>query len=303
MIAVGLVVVVVATIAVAAWETDRQLEGSKRGLPSNVTRRGVAPKSGDGFTVLVVGVDRNSTGDGLQLIRVESGEPLRVLSIPRDLLLDAQDGGERGATIFHQQGPAALVRAVSRTTDTPIHRVVIIRLTSMRQLVDAVGPITVHNPARLETREIAGKSWTFRKGSIDLDGRAAEAYMRARHNEADVTESDSDRSLRQQLVITALLRSIGPTDVLFHPRATPRQFLHGIATNLTLGEVVATARSARSGSPIRCQLPGDERLAQTTDEDLPWTPRRDGLFLVPDEDDIERVVDGWIAGNRSACHA
>ncbi|MCB0878110.1 MAG: LCP family protein [Thermoleophilia bacterium] len=293
----------VAATLVALQSTSSALAAARDRLPDDVDRRAVArDRSGDALTVLVIGVDRSSSGDGIQLVRAQGTSGLRTLSIPRDLLLDAYDGGERPATLQHQQGPAAVVRAIGRTTGIHIHRVVVIRLTAMRTAIDAVGPVSVENPARLETREIQGRTWTFPKGRIELDGAHAEAFMRARHNEASPDESDEDRSRRQQLVLTAMLGSLSPLDVLLHPHSLPHDLLGSVGTDLTRSELVQLARAARHGVTARCRLTGQLQAVHVGDPNLPWPARRDGLYLVPDPDELADVVAGF-EGDGAACAA
>lgn len=298
-LAVGIVLLIVAPIGVALHSIDQALDAAADRLPDSAERASHDRDGGD-LTVLVIGADQSGAGDGLQLLRT-SPQGLRTLSIPRDLLLDAWDGGERAATLQHQQGPAAVMRAINFTTDLEVHRVAVIRLKAVRALIDSIGGIEVDNPSALRTREIRGRAWTFDEGPITLDGAQAEAFMRARHNELNVTESDLDRSRRQQLVLTTLLRSIGPIDVLLHPRSLPRNLLSGTGTNLTTRELVTLVRSAGKGVAMRCRFEGEERYVERGTPGLPWQPRRDGVFRVPDEDALMDTVRAFETGRGEQC--
>ena len=105
---------------------------------------------------------------------------------------------------------------LSTVTGLEIHHWLSIDFTGFRDMVDAVGGVTIDNPVAFsyttnEQVHLAGNWDTghFEKGEIHLNGEQALAYSRARYTSVVSESTDFARSVRQARVLAALRSSVG----------------------------------------------------------------------------------------------
>ena len=70
-------------------------------------------------------------------------------------------------------------------TGIPINHVVLVDFSGFRELVDALGGVTIDNPTKIISNSFDGHPWRFGRGRLHLDGRHALAYARVRENTAN----------------------------------------------------------------------------------------------------------------------
>ena len=233
----------------------------------------------DPTTTLVIGTDGGKEpgregsrrSDSLMLVRTDpSTHRITYLSIPRDLRVEIPGYGTSKINAANQVGGPALTLATVRAlTGLQIDHVVVVDFQGFRKLIDAIGGIEItvpkpilsnpfdcpHTPERCKT----WKGWRFGKGRQHMDGRHALAYSRIRKNQLDPSETDIQRTERQQAVVDAVGSKI----------AAPGTFLRLPFMGSSLAEPLATDLSAwnllqlgwvrfRAGSSsLRCRLGGD----------------------------------------------
>jgi polyisoprenyl-teichoic acid--peptidoglycan teichoic acid transferase len=166
--------------------------------------------------------------DSIQVLSIDPRtDTTTTVPIPRDLWIE-------GATTFPQSAKvneifstgeqrsdldgagALLAEVLSEITGLDIDHWISIDFAGFREMVDAVGGVTVDNPV--------GFSWTtnpeahragrwelgrFEAGEIHLDGEDALMYTRARYTSVVSESTDFARSVRQARVIGALRSKLG----------------------------------------------------------------------------------------------
>ena len=184
------------------------------------------------------GDDNPDFTDTVLLLSIRPGtHRATIISLPRWLLVEipaAPDGssvqgklytayalGTSGNQEFLQPrwrtptGPGDLAAAtVSATVGQPIDGWVSIDIAGFAALIDAVGGVTVNVPETLDdTRYPSDENHAvihvhFEPGTQTLDGRHALQYARSRRS-----TSDAERSRRQELILSALLRRLRTANV------------------------------------------------------------------------------------------
>jgi len=171
--------------------------------------------------------------------------------------------------------------------------------------------VRVRNPRAFTTEPFDGGRWRFAAGEVDLSGRRALAYARARTpvdpgaNEAtngdasvsvetndDLATGETERLERQQRVLAAIARSFTFGDVVRHPFARTRLVARSAATSLSVATAISAARSLGDGIDVRCRLGGRKQLVRAGTQ-IPGTtavPRRDGLLLVATNDEVRALI-------------
>lgn len=215
------------------------------------TRAGAIPWGDDGrFDLLLLGsdagIDRWSRRMDVMLlveIDVASGK-VAMIGLPRNLINapfppgPARDAVKCGcltgllnemyveATVRHParwpgtgavKGIGAVRSMVMQLTGRPVDGVVVADLWGMIKVVDAMGGLDINIPAAVHDGRYPDPIWgdivlDIPAGQQHLDGRLALAYARSRHQ-----DSDYGRMARQQTLLLAVRKQIGPATVLNAP--------------------------------------------------------------------------------------
>jgi LCP family protein required for cell wall assembly len=176
------------------------------------------------FTVLLLGSDlrKGIVGERTDAIIVATVDPVRgrvaMVSLPRDtvnvpvapgqaypdrinsLYFDLQQSaGKRKAAL------AELRDRIAYAFDTEIDHVALVDFAGLVRLIDSIGGIqvTLDEPLVDPGMHLSEKGLRLKAGLQRLDGKEALAYSRSRH-----TDSDYDRSRRQQQVIVATVEKV-----------------------------------------------------------------------------------------------
>lgn len=143
------------------------------------------PQGGPGETWLLVGSDGTQHGAPGEradvILLVHTGAPhTSLISVPRDLLLTRAEGGvERAALTYAEGGPQALVDGLCRTLGVPATHLAVINRRGFRDVVDALGGVTVHISEPVRDRK--ANLEVDETGDVHLDGADALALVRSRH--------------------------------------------------------------------------------------------------------------------------
>lgn len=178
--------------------------------------------------------------DTLIVVNVEkSSGIISLLSIPRDLWVNIGDSDRtERINVAYRDGAAVVVRTVNRALGIPIHHYLEIDFQGFKELVDAVGGVTicVEHPTRDRNTGLF-----LRVGCTNLDGVKALAYARSRFLEEKVDgswrmdgTSDIGRGKRQRL-FTALLMQTAVSRALDDPFRAGAM-LQGAASALLIDE-------------------------------------------------------------------
>lgn len=256
---------------------DRLPEGTENALTPPNGSMLTTPR-----TILVLGLDsggtredRQGTGrsDSMMVIRTDPDEHrISYLSIPRDLRVEIPNrGADKVNAAYSLGGPALAADTVEAFTGLGINHVIVVDFGTFREVIDAVGGITINNPTRVRTNpfecpfktpeECAERfdGWQFRKGEIHLDGFRALIYARTRVNQLDPGESDITRGERQQRVIQGLMSKITGFEGFLRMPLVGDDIVKPLATDLSTNELLQFAwvrRRAAADKTLRCRLGG-----------------------------------------------
>jgi polyisoprenyl-teichoic acid--peptidoglycan teichoic acid transferase len=161
--------------------------------------------------VLVIGSDARprqsmlrTRADSIHIVAVEpqSGR-VSLLGIPRDSWVPIPGWGtDKINAALVRGGPELLVDTVERLSGIRIDAYVLTGFHGFTMMVNAIGGIQVDIPYPIQ--DALAKAW-FKKGTRRLNGAAALAFSRARH---DVPGGDFGRSLNQGRVLAAALATL-----------------------------------------------------------------------------------------------
>lgn len=191
-------------------------------LVGSDSRAGASPDDPDFANVGGEGDVSGRRSDTLIVVNVEkSSGIISLLSIPRDLWvrIGDSDNTER-INVAYREGPPVVVRTVTRELGIPIHHYLEIDFQGFKDLVDAVGGVTVcvEHPTRDRNTGLY-----LRVGCKNLNGVQSLAYARGRYFEEKIDgqwrvdgTADIGRGKRQRL-FTALLMQTAVNRTLGDP--------------------------------------------------------------------------------------
>jgi LCP family protein required for cell wall assembly len=241
------------------------------------------------LNVLVLGVDRRpsaaegstSHSDTMMLVRVspQTGD-IRLLSVPRDLLVEVKPGVEdRINTAYLYGGTRRATAVMEDLTGITVDRYAIVDFGGFQDAIDAMGGVTlrVGHPIRIG---IDGRRVYIPPGRQELDGLEALAYARYRGTAC----GDLDRIRRQQRLVGALReQAIGWNTITKLPGIV--KVMHeNVDTNLGIEQAISLGRAlvgrGKSGGMRSYQLKGKPEIQPDGD-----------AVLVSEEQANERILE------------
>ncbi|WP_010676971.1 polyisoprenyl-teichoic acid--peptidoglycan teichoic acid transferase TagU [Bacillus timonensis] len=156
------------------------------------------------ISVLLMGVDQRpgdrGRSDTMIVLTVNPHDKsTKMVSIPRDTRTEIIGKGfeDKINHAYAFGGPEMAMDTVENFLDIPIDYFVQVNMESFKDIVDAVGGVTVNNDLAFT----AG-NYTFGEGKITLDGKEALAYSRMRKQDP---RGDFGRQDRQRQIIKAVI--------------------------------------------------------------------------------------------------
>ena len=198
-VATAAVVVVVA--AVAAFVVPEVFRRSEPLSPAASGQQQTTPVSKP-VNVLVVGVDSHDNTDTIALVHIGS-EGVDVASIPRD----TWNGTTKLNQLYVRDGMPALVDAVTDLTGIRPEHHVVVDMSALPSVADAVGGVPV---CLLAASEDDYAEADFPQGEQVLTGASALAFVRQRHG---LPNGDLDRIARQQAFLRGLATKLPSADL------------------------------------------------------------------------------------------
>ncbi|MBL1229111.1 LCP family protein [Enterococcus sp. BWB1-3] len=215
----------------------------------------------DAFSVLLMGID---TGD---LGRVEQGrsdtmmiatvspekQQTTIVSIARDTYTEIVGYGTQDK-INHAYafgGASMSMDTVQKMLDIPVDHYISINMQGLKELVDAVGGITVSN-----TLDFSQDGYDFKVGQVELDGEKALSYSRMRYEDPN---GDYGRQERQRKIVDGLARKL----LTFSGAAKYKEVLDAVGehvkTDMSFDDMKTLALNYRSalGAIKQDQLKGE----------------------------------------------
>ncbi len=162
--------------------------------------------------ILLLGTDvGGGNTDVITVLRVEGGVT-SITQVPRDSYIEAEGYGPHKINALYSLGGTDLLkRELSRKLGRPISHHLIVNLSGIRRMADALGGIEVDVPKRMYYVDNSqGLYIDLQPGVQTLKGRDLEGFLRFRHDEmADIGRLD-----RQQLALKALFKKLTRPDQL-----------------------------------------------------------------------------------------
>ena len=234
--------------------------------------------------------------DSVQVMSIDPAtDTTTTIPIPRDLWIE-------GVGAFPQNGKInevfsigyvngdidgagdLMAEVVSSITGLEVEHWLSIDFTGFRDMVDAVGGVTIDNPVAFDytTNEQQHRSgnWSvggFPAGEIHLDGEEALAYSRARYTSVVSESTDFARSVRQARIMGALRSSVGD--------GGPGAIVPGLRLMDAMEGRVRTDLSAIDLYLLSSHLSSDRRLELSEGPVLTATTNTDGQYIL--------VPTGW----------
>ncbi len=168
-----------------------------------------------------------------------------LVSIPRDTRVDIAGHGYAKINQANSDGGAPLAeQTVSETLGIPIHYYVTADFTGLKQAVDAVGGVDIHNTDLLSDPEYPCDNNQYRScgyklapGDYHMDGTAALKYARCRKGTCG---DDFGRALRQQEVLSGVREKALSLQTLSNPAAITNLLnaaSNNVKTDLSLANI------------------------------------------------------------------
>lgn len=202
------------------------------------------PASSDGpFYMLVLGSDTREEGaagrsDTIILARIDpEGKDVTLVSIPRDTQVQIEGYGTQKINAAYAYGGAALaVRTVSEFAGVPISHVVEVDFFGFKDIVDALGGVTVNVPANTKYQGVS-----IPEGEQTLNGEQALVFARCRKTYAD---GDYQRTKNQRQLVQAVAKEVLNAPVASMP-ALVGSMADAVSTDMSLADLVSLANSMR----------------------------------------------------------
>ncbi|MFZ3590420.1 LytR family transcriptional regulator [Bacillus sp. DJP31] len=159
----------------------------------------------DPISVLIMGVDErtNDVGRSDTLIAMTVNpekQSMQMVSIPRDTRTEIIGKGfdDKINHAYAFGGTDMAIDTVENFLDIPIDYYIKVNMESFKEIVDAVGGVTVTNPF-----SFTEGGYTFNEGQINLNGEQALSYSRMRYQDP---RGDFGRQDRQKQIIMGVIQ-------------------------------------------------------------------------------------------------
>ncbi|WHY66378.1 LytR family transcriptional regulator [Neobacillus sp. SuZ13] len=197
------------------------------------------------FSVLLLGVDQRKGDKGRSdTMIVLSINPklnsVKMLSIPRDTRTEIVGKGTEDK-INHAYafgGEEMAMNTVEQFLDIPIDYFVRVNMEGFKDIVDAVGGITVDNDL-----DFSYGGYHFPKGEVTLNGKKALAYTRMRKEDP---RGDFGRQIRQRQIIQGVIKEGASLSSLANYSDIFSALGKNVKTNLTFDQMVSIQKNYKS---------------------------------------------------------
>ncbi|MGG0590890.1 LytR family transcriptional regulator [Priestia megaterium] len=197
---------------------------------------GVNFEKQDPISFLLLGVDERKgdrgRSDSLIILTVNpKDKSMKMVSIPRDTRTEIIGKGTKDK-INHAYafgGVDMSIKTVENFLDIPIDYYVQVNMESFKDIVDAVGGVTVNSPFAFKQNGFA-----FSKGQVSLNGEQALAYSRMRHEDP---RGDFGRQERQRQIIQAVIDEGASVKSLTNYGTILDAIGNNVKTNLTFDQM------------------------------------------------------------------
>jgi polyisoprenyl-teichoic acid--peptidoglycan teichoic acid transferase len=237
----------------------------------------------DPFNVLVLGVDERpeseeegSRTDTIMLVRVDPGTgDIRLLSVPRDLLVEVAPGEEnRINAAYNFGGIDQTVTAFEDYSGVDVDHYAVVDFQGFKDVINAMGGVEV------DVADEVPSKYKIEDGLQTLNGKQALFFARYR----GTSGGDLDRIERQQQLVAALRSQAFSWNTVKQLPSIVRAANRNVLTDLGLSQGVTLGRILVKRGPnsqmTAQQLKGDPETLENGDR-----------VLVPDDEANEEILD------------
>jgi LCP family protein required for cell wall assembly len=195
-------------------------------------------EAGEPVSILLLGVDTGDLGrteqgrsDSMVVVTINPHtQKTTLLSIPRDTYTEIVGYGtsDKINHAYAFGGTAMSINTVQQMLDIPIDFYVMVNMSGIQEIVDAVGGITVESPLTFNQN-----GYDFVQGTNQLDGEAALAFARMRYEDP---AGDTGRQGRQRLVIEAVIRKLATPETLLNYQTILQSLSSNVQTSFQLSD-------------------------------------------------------------------
>lgn len=244
------------------------------------------------FTVYISGVDTRSTEliaksrcdvNILAVINADTRQ-VALISTPRDYYvpLSISDGVPDKLTHAGIYGVQVSMDTLSMLYDTPIEYYFRVNFTGFKDIIDALGGVTVVSDYTFDTKNVSG--YHFNKGENFMDGDEALAFCRERYAFAT---GDNQRGKNQLAVIKGVLNKCLSTDMLLHYTDVLDAVEDSFETSVPYDVISSLVRSQISGGSdwniVSYSVTG------TGDRQVPYSMSQSVYVMVPDQSTVDQA--------------
>ncbi|MEH6916569.1 LytR family transcriptional regulator [Priestia megaterium] len=190
----------------------------------------------DPISILLLGVDQRAgdrgRSDSLILMTVNpKDQSMKMVSIPRDTRTEIVGKGttDKINHAYAFGGVDMAVNTVEKFLDVPVDYYVQVNMESFKDIVDAVGGVTVNNDLNFNYN-----GYSFKKGNLTLDGKEALAYSRMRKQDP---RGDFGRQMRQRQIIEGVIEEGASVQSLANYGTILNTIGTNVRTNLTFDDM------------------------------------------------------------------
>lgn len=162
------------------------------------------------FSIVLLGTDTGDLGrtdqgrsDSMMVVTLNPQKGTStIVSLDRDILakIVGHSSNDKLNSAYAYGGTKMAMNTIENLLDIPLDHYVTINMKGLKQLVNAVGGITVNNKYDFELDGV-----TLEKGKQTLNGKQALAYARMRYQDP---LGDVGRQKRQREVVTKILKKV-----------------------------------------------------------------------------------------------
>lgn len=198
-------------------------------------------KESESFNVYISGIDTYgslSTVSRSDVNLILSVNPvdrkILITTVPRDTYLALGGDSNKLDKLTHAGlfGIDTSIRSLENLLDVGIDYYGKVNFTTLTELIDVIGGITVDNPVAFTAS--SGK-YDFPQGKVDMDGKKALAYSRERYN---LSEGDFDRGKNQTRVMTAIIKKMLRPEILLNFNEISSIALKSVDTDISYNKMI-----------------------------------------------------------------
>lgn len=296
----GVFLLVIVIAVFAYWRSiDSKLDGGVMSEPKAVealeTEKPV--KKGDPFYMVIMGVDNRegetrARSDTLIVAYVDPPRnAVTLISIPRDTRVRIPEHGTSKINAANALGgPALVIETVKELTGLPISHYLQVDFTGFKDIVDALGGITVNVPQKIQDPKAGNydyTAYTIYAGEQKLNGAQALTFVRSRQ----FPEGDLQRIRNQQIFIRALLKeTLKVANALKLPKIV-NAVANNVSTDMSITQLLRLANDLRD-------MPESGLEAVT----MPGAPENIGgvSYVIADDEAFIAMVERVRAGQPAA---